>query len=117
MADLSRELAQFGCELKDPSLFITKGFIDGQWRTASSGAQFPVYEPASATILAQVSNFAHADMVDAIKSAEVGQREYYASTTAKDRSAILRKWNDLVLENIDDSKHLHESGPTIIYLC
>jgi acyl-CoA reductase-like NAD-dependent aldehyde dehydrogenase len=44
------------------------------------------------------------DFQKAIHSADEAQRNFYESTTGTSRGALLRKWNDLILENQDDRK-------------
>jgi succinate-semialdehyde dehydrogenase/glutarate-semialdehyde dehydrogenase len=51
-----------------------------------------------------VSNCTVEDFQKAIKSADKAQRSFFESTTGIQRGALLRKWNDLILENLDDSK-------------
>ncbi|KAF2395780.1 aldehyde dehydrogenase [Trichodelitschia bisporula] len=86
--------------LKDGSLFIAEAFIDGEW--VKKEKEFDVYEPSTATVLGRVSNCELADFKAAISSAEKAQTEFWESTTAAQRGAILRKWNDLILANTDD---------------
>ncbi|KAF2436230.1 aldehyde dehydrogenase [Tothia fuscella] len=86
--------------LKDSSLFISDAFIDGQW--VDKEKKFPVYEPATATVLGNVTNCDLDDFKKAIESAEKAQVEYFASTTAAQRGALLRKWFDLITANTDD---------------
>ncbi|KAE9993151.1 hypothetical protein EG327_006330 [Venturia inaequalis] len=86
--------------LKDSSLFISDAFIDGEW--IDKEKKFPVYEPSTDTVLGQVSNCDLADFKKAIASAEKAQGEFYESTTALQRGALLRKWFDLIMANQDD---------------
>ncbi|EWZ28392.1 aldehyde dehydrogenase domain-containing protein [Fusarium oxysporum Fo47] len=102
MASLASQAARFGCKLNDASLLTTQGFIDGQWQDAPSGESFPVYEPASATVLSNCSSFSRRDIIRAITSANKAQKRFHALTTASKRGVLLRKWNDLILHNSDD---------------
>lgn len=45
------------------------------------------------------------DFQKAITSADKAQRIYFETTTGATRGALLRRWNDLILENLDDRKH------------
>lgn len=92
--------AQLPVQLKNQSVFETRGLIAGQWKDGHT--TFPVSEPSTGGVLAQCANFQQPDFVEAIESAHVAFKEYYSSTTAKDRQALLRRWNDLILENADD---------------
>ncbi|KAJ4413396.1 hypothetical protein N0V82_008565 [Gnomoniopsis sp. IMI 355080] len=86
--------------LKDKSLFSGEAFIDGKW--VSKDKQFDVYEPSSTSVLGKVSDCNLDDFQTAIKSADAAQRKFFESTTGTQRGALLRKWNDLILENIED---------------
>ncbi|OJJ03410.1 hypothetical protein ASPVEDRAFT_84857 [Aspergillus versicolor CBS 583.65] len=94
--------SQFRVALKKAHLLETRGFIAGQWKHATGNKVFPVYEPSTGQVLAESANFSTSDFTDAIESADRGYREFSKSTTAKDRQSVLRKWNDLILDNIDD---------------
>ena len=50
--------------LKDPSLFKEEAFINGKWVKSSSGKTFPINNPATNEIIAQVTNL---DATDAEK--------------------------------------------------
>lgn len=87
--------------LKKKDLFVSSGLVAGQWRT---GKTFPVTEPSSGTVLHECANLGRQDFVDAINSGRQGAANFYQNTTAKERGTLLRRWNDLVLENQDDRK-------------
>lgn len=63
-----------------------------------------VAEPSTATILGTVSNCELDDFKKAIASAEVAGEEFYRSTTAHQKGALLRKWYELISANENDSK-------------
>lgn len=93
---------QFPVELANPAVFDNRGFFAGKWRYAALDKMFPVTEPSSGQILAHCADFSQQDFVEAIEEADRGFRKYFFRTTAKQRSSLLRKWNDLILENLDD---------------
>ncbi|GAB5457877.1 MAG: NAD-dependent succinate-semialdehyde dehydrogenase [Henriciella sp.] len=78
----------------------TQAYIDGQWRDAASGASFDVINPANGEIIAQVADCSAADAQAAINAADQAQSGW-AKTTANERSAILRKWRDLMVDDAD----------------
>lgn len=96
----------FGCDLPvklvNSALFDSRGFFGGKWRFAASNKTFAVTEPSSGQILAYCSDFAQQDFIEAIELADHGFRHYHSHTTAKQRGSLLRKWNDLILENLND---------------
>lgn len=87
--------------LSDPSLLKTQAYINGEWVDADNGATFKVYNPANHEVLAEVADVGASETRRAIEAAEVAQKEW-AAKSAVERSAILRRWNDLMLENTED---------------
>lgn len=88
-------------ELNNPDLLKQSCHIDGQWLGADNGASFPVTDPATGEVLAHVPDCGAAETqraVDAAARALVGWRE----KTAAERSRILRRWFELMMENQDD---------------
>ncbi|KAJ4985454.1 succinate-semialdehyde dehydrogenase [Stagonosporopsis vannaccii] len=86
--------------LKNPKLFISEALIDGQW--VKKDATFDVIEPSTATALGKVSNCGLEDFQKAIASAEKAGESFYRSTTAHQKSALLRKWYELITANEED---------------
>lgn len=95
-------LPEFGLKLKEPSLFIGKGLLSGIWADAQSGKTFPVWEPSTGKVLKQCADFSKGEFVQAIEAAEQGYKDFHKSTTAKERSGILRAWGNSVLANAKD---------------
>ena len=87
--------------LKDPTLLPNKAYIAGEWVDAADGATFPVTNPARGDVIALVPNLTRADAVRAIAAADVARVEW-AGRTGKERAAVLRKWFDLCMANLDD---------------
>jgi succinate-semialdehyde dehydrogenase/glutarate-semialdehyde dehydrogenase len=87
--------------LSDPSLLKMQAYINGEWVDADDGSTFPVYNPANGKLIAEVANVGAAETRRAIDFAEAA-RHPWAARTAMERSAVLKKWNDLILENIED---------------
>lgn len=90
--------------LRRPSLFDSQGLIAGNWKSASGNKTFEVTEPSSKKILGRCADFGSEDFIEAIESAYEGYKNFSANTTAKERGTILRKWNDLILQNLEDCK-------------
>ncbi|WP_298291573.1 NAD-dependent succinate-semialdehyde dehydrogenase [Thiomonas sp.] len=89
--------------LKDPSLFKTQAYIDGQW--IDSARRFAVTDPATNAELAQVPALEPMHAQLAIDAADAAWPAWRA-LTAKQRAAILRKWFDLLVANADDLARL-----------
>ncbi|KAH7347013.1 aldehyde dehydrogenase domain-containing protein [Pyrenochaeta sp. MPI-SDFR-AT-0127] len=101
--------------ITNSGLFDIRGLVGGSWRLATNNKTFSVYEPSSGQVLAQCSDFGHQDFIDAIEVAEAGFREFSASTTAKERGTLLRRWYDLIMANVNDLAVILslENGKTI----
>ena len=84
----------------DPSLVRTQAYIDGAWADGSAG-RFDVRNPADGGKLADVANCGPADAERAIAAAARAWPAW-RSRTAKERAAVLRRWNDLILANGED---------------
>ncbi|MBS1215981.1 MAG: davD, partial [Proteobacteria bacterium] len=88
-------------KLADPNLFRQQCYIDGRWADADSGKSIAVTNPATGAVLGTVPNMGAAETRRAIEAANAAMPAWRAKT-AKERAAILRKWNDLMLANQDD---------------
>ena len=87
--------------LKDPTLFRQANCIDGKWVQADSGRTIVVKNPATGEAIGEVPALGAAETRRAIEAAHRAQGAWRAML-AKDRAAILRKLNDLMLANADD---------------
>jgi succinate-semialdehyde dehydrogenase/glutarate-semialdehyde dehydrogenase len=88
-------------ELKDMGLFRQQCYIDGQWVDADSKATLAVYNPADGQQIGTVPNMGAAETKRAIEAANAALPAWRAKS-AKERSAILRKWFDLMMAAQDD---------------
>lgn len=105
------ELLQNGC------------FIDNKWLKSASGNVFPVTNPATLETITEVADCGVEETQRAVAAAK-GAFKSWSRRTAKDRSAILRKWFELVIANADDlalimtteqGKPLAESKGEVMY--
>ncbi|MBC7803987.1 MAG: NAD-dependent succinate-semialdehyde dehydrogenase [Candidatus Parcubacteria bacterium] len=87
--------------LKDPKLFRDQCYLDGAWIAADSRKTFAVGNPGTGESLGVVPDLGAAETRRAIEAAERALPAWRAKT-GKERSAVLRKWNDLILANQDD---------------
>jgi len=88
-------------QLKDPSLLRQQCYVDGQWCDADSGETCAVTNPATGEKIGTVPKMGAAETRRAIAAADAAWPAWRAKT-GKERSAVLRKWNDLMLANADD---------------
>ena len=86
-------------ELSDRSLLAVDGFVGGAWRGAAH--RFPVLNPATGETVAEVADLGAADVRDAVAAAAEAQKPW-AALAAKERTAILLRWQALMLENAED---------------
>lgn len=89
-------------KLKDPTLAIDKSLVGNDWLAASQlGKTFEVTNPATGEVIAVLPDVSKAEVTKAIDAAHTAQKAW-AKKTGKERAAILRKWNDLMVTNADD---------------
>ncbi len=87
--------------LIDPTLFRQANYIDGRWIEADSGKTIIVKNPATGEAIGEVPAMGTAETKRAIEAANRAWPAWRAML-AKDRAAILRKLNDLMLANAED---------------
>ncbi|GAA0605407.1 NAD-dependent succinate-semialdehyde dehydrogenase [Paenochrobactrum glaciei] len=108
--------------LKNPDLLRDRCFIDGQW-LAGTKKPIDVTNPANGKLVGKVPSMQAKDVETAIVAAEKAFASWRAMA-AKDRTAILRRWFDLMVANADDlaaimtaeqGKPLPEAKGEVIY--
>ena len=87
--------------LKDPSLLRQQCYVDGHWIGADDSESMPVIDPATGIPVGTAPVFRAGETKRAIDAANRAWPAWRAKT-AKERSAVLRKWHDLMLANADD---------------
>ena len=88
-------------KLNDPSLLCQQAFVAGAWVDADDGATVAVRNPATGEQIGTVPVCGAAETRRAIEAAEAA-RHAWAKRPAKERSALLRRLNDLMLAHQDD---------------
>lgn len=101
--------------LHNDSLLPGRNYIDGAWSNASGDATFPVTDPASGLAFAHVADSGAEEAgqaVDAAHRAFVTWRK----VPAKQRAALLKRWNDLIVDHCDDLGRLisKEQGKPLV---
>ena len=87
--------------LKDPSLFIGKSLINGEWIDADDGTTVAVDNPATGEIIGEIARCGTAETRRAIEAAEAA-RASWAAKTAKERANLMRNLFNLMMENQED---------------
>lgn len=89
-----------GLALRDPNLFKTAPFVNGEWRNDVKKT-YNIVNPANEKVLAQVGN-SNRDLVrEAIKAADAIQTEW-GRTLASQRADYLNRLYALMMENRED---------------
>ncbi len=91
--------------LADAALLRDQACIDGQWLDADGGARFPVRDPADQSLIAEVAEAGATDTDRAIDAA-ARALPAWRQRPAKERSRILRRWFDLMLQHKEDLARL-----------
>lgn len=87
--------------LADPALLRDAIFIGGKWQRPAQCDSFDVVNPATGAVIASVCSGRREDAVAAIEAADKALPDWSART-AKERSALIRRWYDLIVDNVDD---------------
>lgn len=104
-------------------LLRDNAFVNGHWVSAESGNRFAVSNPADGAELTTVPDLGPEDVHMAIYAAQAAFPAWSART-AEQRSILLRRWHDLILENeadlallmtLEQGKPLKESRGEIRY--
>lgn len=88
-------------QLNDPTLFRQQAMINGRWRDASGKETLAVTNPANGQPLGNVPKMGAGETREAIDAAARALPAWRA-LTAKERSSILRRWFELMMEHQDD---------------
>ena len=88
-------------KLNDNSLLKNKSFIAGDWLASDSGAEFAVLNPANGSVITQGADCNANDAQNAVDAAAEAMPEWRGKT-AKERSQILKRWYQLIMDNQQD---------------
>jgi succinate-semialdehyde dehydrogenase/glutarate-semialdehyde dehydrogenase len=88
-------------QLKDAALLKTHCYLNGEWLDADSRQTIEVRNPATGELVASVPKMGKVETDRAIAAAEHALAGW-RSKTADERSRLLRRWNDLMLQHQDD---------------
>jgi aspartate-semialdehyde dehydrogenase len=87
--------------LNDQRLFKQFSYIDGQWSDTASGESILVHDPANQDVIGTVPRMNALESRSAVDAAQKAFRKW-AYLLPQDRSAILRRWFELLHENRED---------------
>ena len=110
-------------KITDSKFYRDKCYINGEWVSADSGETISVNNPATLEEIGTVPKCETAETRRAIEAANTAWPEWKAKS-ARQRSDILRKWFDLMIENkeelaqmmtVEQGKPINESRGEIGY--
>ncbi|ORY10689.1 Aldehyde/histidinol dehydrogenase, partial [Clohesyomyces aquaticus] len=87
--------------LSDPSLLKSKTYVNGEWIGAKSGKTFEVKDPSTGKVIGTAPEMDRADTEAAIAAAAAALPSF-RKLTGRERSRMLRKWYQLMVDNADD---------------
>ncbi|WP_346839440.1 NAD-dependent succinate-semialdehyde dehydrogenase [Microbulbifer sp. SAOS-129_SWC] len=92
-------------ELSNKSLLRTQLYINGEWVDADSGDTVQVVNPANNQPIASIPNAGAAETRRAIEAADRAIQSW-RNLVAKERSAVLKRWFRLIMDNQEDLARL-----------
>ncbi|MDM1757436.1 MULTISPECIES: NAD-dependent succinate-semialdehyde dehydrogenase [Acinetobacter] len=110
-------------QLSNSALLKNQVFIDGQWVSATDQKTFVVTDPATGEEIARVPSVTTQQVEQAVEAADEALKTWKL-TTAKERSLLLKKWYQLMIDHQEDlaiilsteqGKSITESRGEILY--
>ena len=110
-------------QLNNANLFKQQVYINGEWQAADQNQSFAVTNPATGALIAQVPSVSAKQVEQAVEAAATALQSWKL-TTAKERSLLLKKWYQLIMDNQEDlatilsteqGKSMTESRGEILY--
>lgn len=80
------------------SVLKKQAYVDGAWVNSRSGKCYEIFNPATGQLLASLPSMGAADTEHAIQAAAAALPAWQART-AKERSQLLRRWYELMLQH------------------
>lgn len=88
-------------EISDKTLVRSFSFINGKWVAATSGKVIRVTDPATGETLGNIASLSAHESATAVDAAQAAFRDW-AHRLPQQRSCVLRRWFELILENKED---------------
>jgi betaine-aldehyde dehydrogenase len=83
-----------------PAVKTYQNYVNGQWVSSSTGQTFPVFDPSTEEVIAQVAEASANDVDKAVKAARTAfDSGPWPATTAQDRGRILFKLAEKIRQN------------------
>ena len=88
-------------DIGDKALVRSFSYIGGKWRAAGSGETLAVNDPATGDFIGEVAMLSAEESAGAVDAAQEAF-EGWSMTLPQERSAILRRWFDLMIKHKED---------------
>src|SRR6267378_1771326 len=86
--------------LAKPAVKTYQNYVNGQWVSSSTGATFPVFDPSTEEVIANVAAASASDVDKAVKAARAAfDSGPWPATTAQDRGRVLFKLAEKIRQN------------------
>ncbi len=95
----------FDFEISDKLLMRDSSYVNGAWIGSDTGESLPVTDPATGEAIGQIACLSAAQSAEAVDHADTAFASW-SRTLPQERSAILRRWFDLILEAKEDLAHI-----------
>ncbi|OWY18526.1 NAD-dependent succinate-semialdehyde dehydrogenase [Thioclava sp. JM3] len=88
-------------DIADKRLLRSFAYVNGRWVAGETGEVIPVTNPANSERLGDITVLSRSQSLEAVDAA---QRAFldWSTTLPQERSAIMRRWFDLIIEAKDD---------------
>ena len=87
--------------MKNPEMFQTQCYVNGQWVDAKSGDVSEVENPATGEIIATVPKMGYDEVTEVIEQANAAWGPW-KKMLAEKRAKLMLKWAEILVENRDD---------------
>ena len=86
-------------------LLLTRNFVGGDWRDAHLARRYPVLDPATGDLIAEVADSDAQDAGDAVDAAHAAFHAWRA-LRARERARLLKRWHALIEAHAEDLARL-----------
>ena len=94
-----------GAEISDKRLARAFSYVNGKWVGAADSSTLDITNPADSSVVGKVASLSAEESASAVDAAQ-DAFPAWASLLPQDRSTILRRWFDLMLEHKEDLAHI-----------
>ncbi len=101
MQDAAMDFTTSFPKLDQPKLARSFSYVGGSWVAGTESASLPVTDPADGSLLGEVAKLDAADATRAVAAAHAAWPAW-AALLPQDRSAVLRRWFELMRSNRED---------------